>query len=107
MEKDILKVILREILIDMKLIQDLEIIKNIIKLANGLELVKEDLGMTKILKNQNMMIVKVIKKIQRNLKKLKEAPAGNKLNQVNIAIKRMIATQRNLKELKKAPAESK
>ena len=91
----------------MKLIQDLEIIKNIIKLANGLELVKEDLGMTKILKNQNMMIVKVIKKIQRNLKKLKEAPAGNKLNQVNIAIKRMIATQRNLKELKKAPAESK
>ena len=91
----------------MKLVQDLEIITNIIKLANGLELVKEDLGMTKILKNQNMMIVKVIKKIQRNLKKLKEAPAGNKLNQVNIAIKRMIATQRNLKELKKAPAESK
>ncbi len=91
----------------MKLVQGLEIITNIINLVNGLELVKEDLGMIQILKNQNMMIVKVIKKIQRNLKKVKEAPAENKLNKVNIVIKRMIATQRNLKELKKVPAENK
>jgi hypothetical protein len=98
LEKDILKVILREILIDMKLVQDLEIITNIIILANGLELVKEDLGMINILNNQNMMIVNqsmnlitvkkkkilivlkngVIKKTQKNLKELKEVLAENK-----------------------------
>jgi len=111
----------------MKLVQDLEIITNIIILANGLELVKEDLGMINILNNQNMMIVNqsmnlitvkkkkilivvkngVIKKTQKNLKELKEVLAENKWNQDNIAIKRMIVTQRSLKELKNVPAENK